>query len=261
MDCQATIEQLYASQVLTMLDYGAEGKTSEDDFDEVAHENLKAIDFAASNVGVPVISTKISGLAKNAILEKVQNGIELTEEESLSHQSMIKRMHEICARAQERNVGIFIDAEESWIQDTIDDLANDLMEEYNRDTIIVYNTYQMYRKDMLGNLKRDYERAKQKGYILGAKLVRGAYMDKERERAEEEGRESPIHDTKRDTDKMYDEGVRFCVDHYEDIAFVNATHNEASTRLMAEMIDERGLDKKHIHLNFCQLLGFSAIKF
>lgn len=257
LDCQSTVEKLYSSNVLTMLDYGAEGKTSENDFDEVAEENLKSIDFAASNVGVPVISTKVSGLAKNSILEKIQKGEELTEEEMLSHNSLKKRLHEICSHARARNVGIFIDAEESWIQDTIDDLVNKLMEEYNQETIIVYNTYQMYRKDMLDNLRRDHERAEAGGYILGAKLVRGAYMDKERKRAAEEDRESPIHESKAETDKMYDEGIRFCIDHIDSIAFANATHNEKSTKLMAELIEERGLDKKNVRLNFCQLYGMS----
>jgi proline dehydrogenase len=257
MDCQATIDHLYSNNVLTMLDYGAEGKNSETDFDQVAEENLKAIDFAASTVGVPLISTKVSGLAKNAILEKKQNGESLTEEEQISYRAFKERMHEICDRARSRNIGISIDAEETWIQDTIDEVANELMREYNQETIIVYNTYQMYRKDMLANLKRDYQRSQQGNYILGAKLVRGAYLEKERERAKEEGRESPVHESKEDTDQMYNDGIRFCLDHYQDIAFVNASHNEESNLIMADIIEERGLDKKHVHLNFCQLYGMS----
>lgn len=257
LDCQPTIDQLHSSNVLTMLDYGAEGKNTEKDFDQVAEENLKAIDFAASNVGVPVISSKASGLAKNAILEKVQNEEELTEEEEFSFQAFKKRMHEICEHARGRNVGILVDAEETWIQDPIDDVVNELMATYNKETIIVYNTYQMYRKDMLANLKRDYQRAREGGYYLGAKLVRGAYLEKEREYAKKKGVESPVHDTKAATDKMYNDGIRFCLDHYEEIAFVNASHNEESTRLMADIIESRGLDKKHVHLNFCQLYGMS----
>jgi proline dehydrogenase len=257
MDSQSTIDLLYQHGVATILDYGAEGKETEEEFDQVMEENLKAIDFAASNESVPVISTKVSGLASNAILQKVQEGSDLAELETARHQALKKRLHKICSHARDRNVGIFIDAEETWIQDTIDSLVYELMEEYNRETIIVYNTYQMYRKDMLDHLTRDFEVARSKGYILGAKLVRGAYMEKERERALELGYESPINNTKAETDELYNNGIRFCVSHYEQIASANASHNLKSNQLQAELIHQKGIVKDHTHLNFCQLLGMS----
>jgi proline dehydrogenase len=143
------------------------------------------------------------------------------------------------------------------MQDAIDHLVNKMMARYNQKEIVVYNTFQMYRHDRLAYLVDSFENAKKGGYILGAKLVRGAYMEKERERAQEKGYPSPIHPTKKATDEAYNAAVRFCVENYETIALCNATHNAESNLLMAHLIEEKGLPKDHPHLNFCQLLGMS----
>jgi len=256
-DARPTISHLYKFGVNTMLDYGAEGKNNERAFDLVIEENIKSIDFASKHESVKVISTKISGLTENKVLENIQKGIKLDTEEKSKLEALKNRLQRLCKYAEERNVGLFVDAEESWIQDAIDDLVMDLMAEYNQGTIIVYNTYQMYRTDMLSNLKRDYERSQREGFILGAKLVRGAYMEKERTRAEKRGYPSPIHPNKAATDKMYNDGIRFCMEHYENIAFANASHNMDSMEIQVQLIQKMGIPRDHVHVNFCQLMGMS----
>ncbi len=257
LECQPTVDHLSEQNVLTILDYGAEGKKTEEAFNSTMRETMRAIRFANENNSVPVISTKITGLGRFEILEKVQKGIELTGAEKEEYIALFKRLNSICHVAHEHKVGLFIDAEESWIQDTIDYLARTMMERYNKKQAIVYNTFQLYRHDRLDFLKNSYEIARRKGYILGAKLVRGAYMEKENARAEEMAYASPIQRDKAATDKDYNEAIRFCIDRYEEIAFCNASHNEASAWYMLELIERNNLDKGHSHLNFCQLLGMS----
>lgn len=257
LDCQESINELYKNDALTVLDYGAESKSSEEDLDQVMEENIRAIDFAAANNSVPLICTKVTGLAPNDLLINIQKGNKLTKKEEQDLSKLIDRLDAICSRGHKLDVGIFVDAEESWMQDSIDALVNDLMEKYNQEKIIVYNTFQLYRKDRLDYLKESHARAQEKGYILGAKIVRGAYMNKERAAAEEHGYESPIHNTKEDTDNDYNAAIRYCVENYKTIASCNATHNLESSLLQAQLISELGCKKNHKHLNFCQLYGMS----
>lgn len=257
LECQSTVHELYAHQVQTILDYGAEAKHTEKDFNATMRETIRAIKFANENLSVPVVSCKITGLARFEILEKLQEGIELSDEEQEEYKNAFKRMDSLCHVAHEFNVGIFIDAEESWIQNTIDFFARSMMERYNKEKVIIYNTFQLYRHDRLEFLKSSHHQAKKEGYLLGAKLVRGAYMEKENNRAEEMGYPTPIQPNKQATDDDYNKGIEYCIDNYEEIAMCNASHNEHSAMLMAELISERGLPKKHPHLNFCQLLGMS----
>ena len=159
--------------------------------------------------------------------------------------------------AFDRNVPVMIDAEETWIQDTIDELAMDMMRLFNKERIIVYNTYQMYRHDKLADMKADHLIAKASGFILGVKMVRGAYMEKERKRAEEMGYPSPIQPDKAASDRDYDASLNYCMDHIGDIAFVCGTHNEESCRLLAELLDQHQIVHNHPHVYFAQLLGMS----
>ena len=257
LDCQTAIDKLYRENALTILDYGAEGKTTEEELNAVMMELTRAVDFAASNSSVPVVSTKLTGLVDNDLLIKVQNKESLSVGEQTRFDQFRERVDSICARAAELGVGVFIDAEESWLQQPIDDLADELMAKYNQQKVIVYNTFQLYRHDRLQFLRDSFEKAKKEGYMLGAKLVRGAYMEKERERAEKMGYPSPIHVDKQATDKDFDDAVRFCVDHYQEVASCVATHNLESSLLQARLIEEKGILKSHPHLNFCQLYGMS----
>lgn len=257
LDCQKTIDKLYEYDTLTILDYGAEGKSDEDDLDAVAQETLKAIEMAASNNSVPVVSTKITGLVDNVILEKLHKGDELNEGEKRKYQHLVERVEEICERAAELSVSVFIDAEESWIQDPIDELVMQMMERYNKEKVIVYNTYQMYISYKLDHLKRDHQRCIAKGVLFGAKLVRGAYMDKERARAEEIGYPSPIQIDKAATDGDYNAAIRYCIDSHTTISSCCASHNAESNMLQAQLIQDNGIDRNHPHINFCQLYGMS----
>ena len=257
MDCQNAIDTLYKHNSLTILDYGAEGKSTEEDFNLVMEEIMRAIEFAASNNSVPVVSTKITGLIDNDILIGIQNGDELNEQQSRAYQLMVERVDKICSKAAELKVGVFIDAEESWLQEPIDALVMEMMEKYNHEKVIVYNTYQLYRHDKLSQLKSDHQTAVKKGFLFGAKLVRGAYMEKERERALEMGYPSPIQPDKQSTDRDFDEGVDYCIRNYKQIASCCASHNLESNKKQAELIEELGLQKDHPHFNFCQLYGMS----
>ena len=257
LDCQAAIDQLYKFDVLTVLDYGAEGKSKEEDLDATAQEFIRAVEFAAANESVPCVVAKITGLVDNVILEKINSNIVLNEGEKEQHEKLKDRLNMICARADELKVAVFIDAEESWIQDAIDQITEEMMATYNKEYVVIYNTFQLYRTDKLQYLKESHERALKGDYILGAKLVRGAYMNKERARAEEMNYPSPINPNKEATDTMYDAAVKYCVENYKTIASCNASHNEKSIRLQAEMIFEKGIERNHRHLNFCQLYGMS----
>lgn len=257
LECQPVIDMLYKHRTLTVLDYGAEGKSTEEELDATLEELLRAVEFAASNVSVPVVSTKLTSLAANDLLEKWQSDTPLDDQERIAFGRVVDRLSRLCEKAQSLGVRIFVDAEESWMQDTMDYLVEMMMERFNREQVVVYNTYQLYRHDKLEDLKSAFEKARTQGYMLGAKLVRGAYMAKEREKAQEMGYPSPIQPDKEATDRDYNAAVRFCVDNYEHMASCNACHNVESNMLQAELIAEKDLPRRHPNLNFCQLLGMS----
>lgn len=257
LECQPTIDLLYNNQALSILDYGAEAKETEEELNKTMNEKIRAVEFAVQNPSVPAVVVKITGLVRFGLLEAIQNSASLSAPEKSEYRNALKRLDAVCHFAWSRNVKLFIDAEESWIQDSIDHLANLMMKRYNKEQVIVYNTFQLYRHDRLQFLMDSFEKANQEGYMLGAKIVRGAYMDKERERAKEMGYPSPIQPNKAATDDAFNTAVRFCVDHYETVASCLASHNAESVLLQAKLIDERGIQKDHPNLNFCQLLGMS----
>lgn len=252
-----TVQELSALGVETVLDYGAEAKESEADFDNTLSEFLKVVDFAAVNKSVEIVPVKVTGMARFAILEKLSAGKTLSADEQKSWDGTIARLEKLCTIAKSKKVALFIDAEESWIQGAIDDITDLMMERYNTEAVVIYNTFQMYRHDRLAFLKKSYEAARAKGYILGAKLVRGAYMEKERARAKEMGYASPIQPDKAATDRDYNLAVEFCVQHHEHIASCLASHNQQSSELQITMMEKLGLSQNNPHLSFCQLYGMS----
>lgn len=257
LDSQPAIEHLWKFNTLTVLDYGAEAKETELDFNHTMNENIRAIDYAARSKSIPVVSTKITGLARFGLLERIQNAAQLTREELAEYRNALKRLDAICYTAADRGISIFIDAEESWIQDALDHLVWLMMRRYNKKRVVVYNTYQMYRHDRLKFLVESYDRAQTEGFLLGAKLVRGAYMEKERARAAEMGYESPINPTKEATDDCYNTALRFCLDHYDTMACCNASHNAESALLQVELMVQKGIPRDHPNLLFSQLYGMS----
>jgi proline dehydrogenase len=228
-----TAKLLGSYGVQVILDYGVEAKEGESNFDDVTSHIIEAIDFAATQNNIPFISVKITGIASHVLLEhlneapRLRSGIHDSESENASWQRVRERMYAICDVAQEKGVGILLDAEETWIQDPIDRLAIELMKEYNKEKVVVYNTYQLYRNDRLHFLQLSHRLAKEGGFLLGAKLVRGAYMEKERERAIKLGYTSPIHLNKEATDKDFDAAATYCISNKDTISLLLATHNEA----------------------------------
>lgn len=256
-ECSRTVAELGKYKVGTILDYSVEGKESETDFDNGAEEIIATVNRAKNDANIPFCVFKVTGLGRFGLLEKVSAGTALSTEEQQEWQRLQKRVEKICIAARDANKPTFIDAEESWIQQAIDDLADQMMALCNQQQPIVYNTFQLYRKDRLSFLKKSFELAQQKGYFLGAKLVRGAYMEKERERASKMGYPSPIQDTKADSDRDYDLALRFCIDHIDRIALCAGSHNENSSALLANLLDEKKIAHDHKHVYFSQLLGMS----
>lgn len=256
-EAQNTINILHDNKCSTMLDYGVEGKEEEADFEITKNENLKAVRFAAANQSVPVVTIKVTGLTTNALVENYGLNKPTSEQQRKEYEKALARLDEICSLAHQQGVTIFIDAEESWIQECIDIMVEEMMIRYNEERAVVYNTFQMYRKDRLQFLKNSHQKALIDGYILGAKLVRGAYMVKERTRAEEMSYPSPIHDNKQNTDVSYNDGLKYCIKHVDSISSCNASHNVDSNYLYAKLIEEYNIPKNHPHVNFCQLYGMS----
>jgi proline dehydrogenase len=256
-ECQPTIEKLGASHIGTILDYSVEGKSEEKVFDHTMAEIYRTITRAKKDDFIPFAVFKVTGIAPFDVLEKVSAGKELLRHDALAWERAKTRVKELCEYAHSIGQPLFIDAEESWIQEAIDDLADEMMERYNREKPVIYNTIQLYRHDRLEFLKRSHERAKEKGYFYAVKLVRGAYMEKERDRAREMNYPSPIQPDKASTDRDFDAAVEYCLDNIEDIAFVAGTHNERSTQLMVQKMEQRGISHDHPNAYFSQLYGMS----
>lgn len=251
------IEKLSAHHIQTILDYGAEGKKSEIDYNNTMNEFMRAIEFAAKTKGVTVISIKLTGLARFELLEKMQTVEHLNQHELVEYRNLLKRVDAVCNLAAKRSIMVYIDAEESWIQDAIDHVTNLMMARYNKEKAIVFNTFQLYRKDKLQFLIDSAAKAAKGNYILGAKLVRGAYMEKERVRAEAMNYPSPINKNKEATDNEYDNAVRFCLDNIATISFCNASHNAKSALLQTQLMAQKGVALNHPHTFFAQLYGMS----
>ena len=256
-ECNKTIENLGAYKIGTILDYSVEGKESESDFTHCVNETLGTIDKAKGNKNIPYCVFKITGLARFALLERASSGLPLTAAEREEFSKVHDRVNTICKRAFDNNVPVFMDAEESWIQQATDDLANEMMSLYNKEKAIVYNTFQMYRKDRLAYLKKSVEMGQKGNYIVAAKLVRGAYMEKERKRANEMNYPSPIQDSKQDTDGDYDSALEFCVDHINRVAICAGTHNEHSSMYLTDLMKKKNISPSNPHVCFSQLLGMS----
>ncbi|MCT4582820.1 MAG: proline dehydrogenase family protein [Flavobacteriales bacterium] len=257
-ECDATIKELSAFNIGTILDYSVEGKESNDDLDATTNEIIKTIEKAKNNEGIPFAVFKPTGVSKFSLLEKANEGIaQLSPEDHAEYQKVIDRIDKICKKAFELKVPVFVDAEDSWIQDAIDRIVDEMMLRYNQEEVYVYNTIQMYRWDRLEFLKASHAKAKANGYKLGIKLVRGAYMEKERARALEKGYPSPIQENKEASDKDYDLALTYCVENVEDIALCGGTHNEKSSLHLASLIDKNGIAKNDKRIYFAQLLGMS----
>jgi proline dehydrogenase len=256
-DCKDTIYTLGSSKIGTILDYSVEGEDTEENFNFTTQEILRTIEQASETEYIPFSVFKISGIGSSDLLTKIQQNEILTTDEELAYARIKNRVEKLCLKAYELNVRIFIDAEESWIQETIDTLAYQMMEKYNKERAIVYNTYQFYQHETLSSFKSAYLQAKKLGYALGAKLVRGAYMEKERIRSKENNYLDPIHATKADTDQHYNEAIDFALEHVQIISVCLGTHNEHSAQYCAYKMAKYNIPKNDPRVWFAQLLGMS----
>ncbi len=255
-ECNSTIESLGKYRIGTILDYSVEGKDAEEDLDNTMQETIRTIIRARGDKNIPFSVFKVTGLARHRLLENVSAG-KSSPDEKKEFDRVRSRVDTICQNAFENKVPVFIDAEESWIQQAIDDLADEMMRKYNREFPVIYNTFQLYRKDRLEFLKCSFRDAVEKKYFLGAKLVRGAYMEKERERANEKNYPSPIQDSKAGTDRDYDLALTFCIENIALIGLCAGTHNEKSSKFLVDLMTSKNIPLADPHVYFSQLLGMS----
>ncbi len=256
-DCLPNIEKMHEQgNVHSILDYSVEGKEDEAQFDNALKMTLKTIDFAEEKKSIPYAVFKPTGFGRFALYQKLTENQVHTAKEKAEWETVVARFHTVCKAAVKKDVPLLIDAEESWMQDAADDLIEELMETYNKDKAIVFNTLQMYRHDRMDYLRGLHQRAHQKGYHIGMKVVRGAYMEKERERAEEKGYESPICKDKEATDENYNEAVRFMMEH-KNMAIFAGTHNEESSYLLMNLAKEYSINATDKRMWFGQLYGMS----
>ncbi len=261
-ECKAASARLAEYGIGTILDYSVEGKEKESDFDATADEIIRTIDAAKGNPHIPFCVFKVTGVARFELLEK-QNEVvrghlkQLTEKDQAEWNRVVQRVLRICQAAYDADQRIFIDAEDSWIQDAIDTLCHDMMEKFNHRAPIVYNTVQLYRHDRLEFLKNAHAWAREKGLHYAVKLVRGAYMEKEGKRAIEMGYQNPIQPSKEATDRDFNAGVQYCLDNLQDMALCCGSHNEESSMLLAQWMEEKGVVKNDNRVAFAQLFGMS----
>jgi proline dehydrogenase len=256
-ECNETIKSLWKYNVGSILDYSVEGADTEDLFNHTKEEIIRTIERAKGDKSISFCVFKVTGVAKFSLLEKVSSHVHLSITESATYAAAQNRVDEICKAAHDNHVKIFIDAEESWIQNAIDELAENMMRFYNKEEAIVFNTIQFYRHDRLDYLKHAFTHAKNYDYHAGYKLVRGAYMEKERKRALEMQYEDPIQSNKEASDKDYDDALRFCIDNIERISICAGTHNEQSSLLLTQLMQEKSIPANHPGIWFSQLLGMS----
>jgi|TARA_B110000027_G_scaffold82861_1_gene88033 proline dehydrogenase len=255
--CEKKINQLKTFNVKTILDYSVEGQENEQSFDQTLKETLRAIQFANQHDAIPFCVLKLTGLGSKSLMTKIQLGKELTVNEQQQFDRFKDRGLEVAAAVSKLNQRLLIDAEESWYQDVVDAFSYELMIKYNTERALVYNTYQFYRRDMLDRMKVGFEKISASKVYFGAKIVRGAYMEQERFRAQSLGYPDPIQPNKEATDRDYNEGVKFAMEHLNYCSICLGTHNETSSKSLVELIQQYGYEKNDVRIFFAQLLGMS----
>jgi proline dehydrogenase len=256
-DSLKVVDKLFTKGVSSVLDYSVEGKEEEEQFDAVLEKTLKLIDFAKEKKSIPFAVFKPSGFGRIDLYEEVSLGKKLTPAESEEWNRVVARFEKVCKASYDSDVALLIDAEESWMQDAVDNLVEEMMVKYNKSKAIVFNTLQMYRWDRLDYLKKLHEKAKAEGFFIGMKLVRGAYMEKENERAIEKGYPTPICASKEATDENYDASLKYMVDHLDTMSIFEGTHNENSTYFLMNLMEEKGILSTDDRIWFGQLYGMS----
>ncbi|HPW99012.1 MAG TPA: proline dehydrogenase family protein [Flavobacterium sp.] len=256
-DCLSVVDKMYTKGVSSVLDYSVEGKEEESQFDIALQMTLKTIEFAKERQAIPFAVFKPTGIGRFDLYVKIGEKKTLTDSEQIEWNRVVERFDIICKTAHEKDVALLIDAEESWMQDAADAIVTDMMRKYNKQKIIVFNTLQMYRWDRLDYLKNLHQLAKSEGFLIGMKLVRGAYMEKENKRAEEKGYKSPICISKQATDDNYDASVLYMMEHLEIMSIFAGTHNEESSYQLMKMMQQKSITPSDSRIWFGQLYGMS----
>ncbi|GGX02323.1 proline dehydrogenase family protein [Aquimarina muelleri] len=256
-DCLSVVDKMYDKKVCSVLDYSVEGKEEEIQFDAVLNKTLKLLEFADEKEAMPFGVFKPTGFGRFLVWQKKTEGIPLTESEEKEWKRIKERFDMVCKKAYDCDVALLIDGEESWMQDAADDLVTEMMRKYNKEKPIVYNTLQLYRHDRLEYLKKLHEEARVYDFKIGVKIVRGAYMEKENERAKEKGYPTPICKDKQHTDENFNETMRYILNNLNDISVFIGTHNENSSYIAMELMEELGIAKNDFRVWFGQLFGMS----
>lgn len=258
LETRKKLKALGKKNVSIILDYAVEGNESEEEFERAKNDLVQTIEFSHQTIFIDVVSLKITALTRFNLLEKISSGESLTKEEQAQKDTLYQRLTDICKMAYTQNIRVFIDAEESWIQGAIDELADKMMSIFNQKEAIIFNTYQVYRHDRLAYLKKSHKIALKNNYFLGVKLVRGAYMEKENERAKKMNYPSPIQPNKEATDQDFDLGISYCLENNETIRLCAASHNEQSAKHLTEEINKHGIAvNRHPDFFSAQLYGMS----
>jgi proline dehydrogenase len=256
-DCLKVVANMYTKGVSAVLDYSVEGKEEEEQFDACLKMTMKTIDFAKENKAIPFAVFKPTGLGKIDLYEKVGAKLPLSSSEQNEWSRVVARFEKICQYAYDNDVQILIDGEETWMQDAADDLVEKMMEKFNTNKALIFSTLQLYRWDRVDYLKALHSRAKEKGYHIGMKLVRGAYMEKEALRAEEKGYKNPICESKQATDDNFNAGLTYMLDNINEMAVFAGTHNEESSYMLMDLMAQKGISKNDSRIWFGQLYGMS----
>lgn len=257
VDCMPVVEKMWEKGVSTILDYSVEGKDTEDPLDDALAKTLEILDFVKRREAIPFAVFKPTGYGRLAIYEKKGSGAELTAAEKAEWDRVVRRFEKTCQKAYDLDVPLLIDSEESWMQDAADDLVEEMMRAFNKKKAIVWNTLQMYRWDRMDYLRGLHERARKEGFKIGIKYVRGAYLEKENERAAERGYPTPMCGSKQETDANFNAAIRYNLDHLEDISLYAGTHNEQSSYLLMEEMEKRQISRNDPRIWFGQLYGMS----
>mgnify|MGYP003336028742 CR=1 FL=1 len=256
-ECEPAISKLWNSHIGTILDYSVEGQQKESDFENTCGEILRIIDKASGDERIPFSVFKTTGIARLELLETVSAGKNLSSKEQEEFNRIKQRVEKICSHAFEKNVPVFFDAEETWIQKCIDDMADEMMYRFNKEKAIVFNTIQLYRTDRLDYLSITIEHARTNGYVAAFKLVRGAYHEQETLRATQMGYAIPVFGKKYETDSAFNQSLEICVDNIDCVAICNGTHNEKSCELLVELMQKKNISPANKRIWFAQLYGMS----
>ncbi|MEP0367022.1 MAG: proline dehydrogenase family protein [Cyclobacteriaceae bacterium] len=254
---EARMRQLAEGKVKTILDYSVEGEKSEESFDHAMEEAIRVAEYAKQHVSIPFCVIKMTGVGSSDLMARKQAGKKLTSVEEVRFEKILYRIEAMVQKVAENGMRFMIDAEESWIQDVVDDITYALMKKFNKERPVVYNTYQLYRHEALPNMKKGFEEVTAVGCCFAAKLVRGAYMEKERDRAEDKGYSDPIQPDKAATDRDYNAALQFAVENIDRFSICAGTHNEQSSQLLVNLMDAHGIAKSDERVYFAQLLGMS----